>query len=97
MSKPYTEEEVREMFLAHIRHLCRYWAGVERGDKKEILEGLAFSILNIFDGTTSLPAFDIVVRPHPDDKAHNESCDEDYFVDGQVINNCYLHEMFYKK
>lgn len=97
MSKPYTEEEVREMFLDHIRHLCRYWARAERDSKKEMLEGLAFSILNIFDGTSGLPAFDIVVRPHPDDKAYNESCDEDYFVDGQVINECHLHEMFYTK
>ena len=48
MSKPYTEEEVREMFLDHIRYLCSYWARVERDSEKEMLEGLAFSILNIF-------------------------------------------------
>lgn len=97
MSKPYTEEEAREIFLSSIRGLCSYWVGVERRNTAEKLEGLAFSILNIFDGTSaSMPALDIVVRPHPEDKDFRISEGDDYFEDGQVINDCYLHEHFYR-
>ncbi len=97
MSRPYTPEEVREMFLENVRHLCHYWAGVERDSVQEKLEGMAFSLLNMFDGTSvSMPAMDIVLRPHPDDKQFHEQQGDNYFQDGQVINDCYLHEEFHK-
>ena len=97
MSRPYTPEEVREMFLDNVKGLCRYWAGVERDSVQEQLEGLAFSLLNMFDGTSaSMPAMGIVLRPHPDDKQFHEHQGDNYFEDGQVINDCYLHEEFHK-
>lgn len=100
MSKPIDKEAAREAFLDQVRAYVDYWAhpDVQRDNVKERLSGLAFSILNIFDGTSAMmPAFDIVVRPHPDDKAYQQAEGEDYYVDGMVINDdCHLHELFYR-
>lgn len=100
MSREYTKEEVREMVLDHMRHLAHYWATTPNaGTVKERCEGVAFSILNIFDGTSSgLPAFDLVVSPHPDDKQFHIDEGENYMPDGLVINeDCHLHDLFYAK
>lgn len=91
--RAYTPEEVRETFLGHVRHLVSYWTQEARAPSaREKLEGLAFGIMNIFDGTTGLPAFDIVVRPHPDDKAYHIENRENWYEPGMVINDCHLHE-----
>lgn len=98
MSRAYTEEEVRGEFLDHIRHLISYWESEERAPtSKEKLEGLVFSILNIFDGSTGLPAFDISCAPHPDDKQYHIDEDSNYYEPGMVINDCMLHEMIFAK
>lgn len=99
MSRTITKEEAREMVLDHIRALVTYWDTESRATTShEKLEGLAFSILNIFDGTAAtLPAFDIAVRPHPDDKAYHEADGSNYFEDGMVINDdCHLHELLHR-
>ena len=97
-STAYTKEEAREMMLDHIRVMCEYWAREDRRpDIKDKLNGLAFSILTMLDGETmELPAMDIVLRPHPDDKAYHQSNGEKWFKDGMVINDAPLHELFYK-
>lgn len=100
MSREYTKEEVRKMVLEHMRHLAQYWAIIPKDvTVLERCEGVAFSILNIFDGTSSgLPAFDLVVRPHPDDKQFHIDEGENYMPDGLVINDdCHLHDLFYAK
>lgn len=96
MSKAKTVEEVRETFLDQIRFLAHYWARQKPNSSREACDGLAFSILNIFDGTSGLPAFDIIVRPHPDDKQYHIENGEDYYEDGMMINDCHLHEMYYR-
>lgn len=97
MSRAYTIEEVREMFLDNVRELVSYWNTVEERNCEEKLSGLAFSILNIFDGTTiGLPAMDILLAPHPDDKAFLQASDENWFEPGMIVNDCYLHELFHK-
>lgn len=53
MSEPreYTPEEVRAMFLQHIRTLVTYWERVPQAPTaREKLEGLAFSILVTLEG-----------------------------------------------
>jgi hypothetical protein len=100
MSEPRakTAEEARADFLAHVRQVARYWESPPDRTVRERLEGLAFSILNIFDGTSGLPAMDIVLRPHPDDEAFYKSEDENWFEDGQIINDgVMLHEVFYER
>jgi hypothetical protein len=49
-----TIEEARAEFLKSIRTMVDYWANDERTPgAREKLDGLAFSILNIIDGTGS--------------------------------------------
>lgn len=99
MSKEKTAEELCVEFIDHIRRIAAYWSE-HPGPKtvRERCDGLAFSILNIFDGNTDLPAFDIVARPHHDDKAYDQSNGDDFIEDGTVINDgCMLHEMYYKR
>ena len=97
MSKAKTAEDLRVEVIDHIRRIAAYWS--EHPEPKTVRErcdGLAFSILNIFDGTTDLPAFDIVARPHPDDKEYDQSNGDDWIEDGTVINDgCMLHEIYY--
>lgn len=96
MSRAYTEEEVQEKFLNHIRLLVEYWSGIEDYSKRQVLDGLAFSILNIFDGTTlELPALDISCSPHPEDKEYHQKEGENWYEPGMIINDCMLHEMWY--
>jgi hypothetical protein len=95
MSKPISKEKAREEFLDHVRHLAHYWSRIER-DPLRMCEGVAFSILTAIDGSSALPTYDLVVRPHPDDKTFHENKGEDYYVDGMVINDdVHLHDMFY--
>jgi hypothetical protein len=97
MSRAKTAEEVREEFLGHIRHLAFYWSRTAGLSPRERCDGLAFSILNIFDGTSPLPAIDLVLAPHPDDEQYHRANNEDWYEPGQVINDCYLHELYLKK
>jgi hypothetical protein len=108
MSEPraYTKEEVRKQLLDSIRGLINHWEESAKsgrldnrpeGRTKAAMNGLAFSILNIFDGTSmSLPSFDLVLRPHEDDKKFNIENGSNWFEDGQVINDdLYLHEIWH--
>lgn len=96
--RAYTEEEVREMFLSHIRSLADYWSKVPGRTTREALDGLAFSILNIFDGTTmDLPSMDIHLSPHEDDKEYHRKLGENWFEPEMLLNGCMLHEMYYRK
>jgi|TARA_Y100000310_G_scaffold54727_1_gene50147 hypothetical protein len=82
------------MFLAQLKRHAKYWADQEDITCRERCDGVIFSILNIFDGTTMLPAMDIVLRPHPDDKAHCQSEGLNWYEDGMIINSdCMLHEI----
>jgi hypothetical protein len=99
MSEAYTKEEVRDQFLHQVRGLAKYWSTVPGRTDLEKCEGLAFSIMNIFDGTSMvLPAMDITLRPHEDDKQFCIDNNEKYYEDGMVINDdCMLHERFFKE
>jgi len=100
MSKQITKEKAREMFLNHIHDMVEFWANESRKqDPKRKLDGLVFSILALIDGSgMGLPAMDIVLRPHPEDKEFHQKEDEDWFEDGMVINDdCHLHEFWHKE
>jgi hypothetical protein len=97
-SRAYTAEEAREMFLNQVRAYAEYWAELPGKTDKERCDGLAFSLMNIFDGTSAgLPALDIVARPHPADKPYHIDEGTNYFEDGTVLNNCMLHELYYPR
>lgn len=90
--RAYTPEEVREQFFQGLRANADYWANVGV-NKQDACYGLVFSILNMFDGTSmNLPAMDIVMAPHPDDKAFHQGEGENWYEPGQVINDCSMHD-----
>lgn len=91
----YTEEEVRNKFLSNAKELARYWATTsDGGTTLERIEGAIFSLLNSIDGGSHLPAFDLVVRPHPDDKEYYTSMGSKYYEDGMNICDGELHSQF---
>lgn len=94
MSRAYTEKEMRDRMLSHMKSLVKYWSN-EKSDSYEACDGLAFSILSMIDGSTmSVPALDIIPAPHPEDKEYCQSCNENWF-EPKVINNCMLHELWH--
>ena len=98
MCKAKKVEDVREELLDQIRAYIGFWINTKDQTEEQKLVGLAFSILNIFDGTSAcLPAMDIVLRPHEDDKEYNKENGDDWYEDGMVVNECMLHEQWCNK
>jgi hypothetical protein len=104
MSKPraFTDKEVRQQLFASMRSLSKYWAA-QNGTIEDRMDGLCFSLLNIFDGNTmALPAIDITLdplpamklspAPHDSDKAYLKKQGENWYEKGMLINNCQMHE-----
>ncbi len=76
-----TEEEVRTAVLDHIWGMIAYWRDEERrptaGAK---MEGLAFSILSMLDGSAvGLPMFIVAPDAHPDDEEYSKKHQEDWY------------------
>ena len=98
MKASYTKDEMRDTFLDAVRNYINYWEKQDIANKDK-LEGLAFGLLNIIDGTSSaFPcSIDLFLRPHPDDKQYNIDNDEKWIEDGMCINDdVYLHEELLK-
>lgn len=94
-----TVESVRQEVMDYVKALVKYWS--EQNDKTNLerCEGLAFSILVMIDGGTfPLPAMDLVLRPHFDDKQFCIETFKDWYEDGMVINDdCQLHDLLCQK
>jgi hypothetical protein len=100
MPKPraYTAEEARAMLLDAFRTYAKYWSTVPGKTPHEMCDGLAFSLLNLFDGgTLTLPHMNITLDPHPRDARYHQLQGENWFKPGMVINDCQLHELYYVK
>jgi len=98
MSREYTNKEIVEELIEGIKNSIAYW--VDRTDKtnEEIIEGATHSVLCIFDGITSLPAFNISVSPHPDDKQYNIDNGDNYYPENKIINDdIYMHDLVFKR
>lgn len=101
MAREYTKEEVRELFLKQVKQSVDFWVTADVNKLRDRLDGVAFSIMNIIDGTSSLPSFILAPAPHEDDK---ESCIQDdvnWFPENNNTNvNCdiagSLHELYHK-
>lgn len=96
MSRAYTKEEVLEKFFKHVNSNIKYWSEEHQDMSiKERIRGAIFSTLVIFDGGKfDLPAINLVLNPHPDDKQYNIDNSKNYFEEGMVINDdCQLHDM----
>jgi hypothetical protein len=84
-------EQARNIFLATLAASRDYWIDLPDVSVGAKLDGLCFQILCMFDGRTlGMPAMDIVLRSHEDDKADSTAAGETYFEDGTVINDCEL-------
>lgn len=97
--KPKSKEEMLKTFIEQVDSIAWYWSQLEGKTDRERCDGVAFSIMNIFDGTCGgFPcAVDLVLRPHPDDKAYCVENEESYVEDGMVINDeACLHELLCK-
>lgn len=96
MSREYTKDEVRAKFLNHVWSLIDYWEAEDRiSSNRGKLEGLAFSMLVLLDGGTSLPGFRVLPDPHPDDKQYHQGRGEDYFPEATIDIAGGLHELFH--
>ena len=89
-----TADELRDKVLRHMKHMAKYWATVE-GEPRTVqdrIEGALFSTLAMLDGAgIGLPAFDLVAKPHADDKQYHIEQGEDWIEDGTTISDA-LHE-----
>lgn len=104
-SRSYTEEEVRDMILKHIRALSSYWADLPDIDKatgrvitiKDRCDGVAFSILSMLDGCSmEIPAINLKLVPHKEDKDFLIQNNENWFEPDMELSFV-LHEHFYKQ
>ena len=101
--REYTEDEVRDMFMGHIRMLINYWdKETRKPTRREALEGFAHSFLVLLDGGSALPGFIVAPRPHADDKKFHQENGENWFPENHESNvKCdiggYLHELLYVK
>lgn len=96
MSEPraYTTEEARDLYLQHIANIATYWARQEDQTPLQRCNGVAFSILALFDGDTMLPGCDIKLSPHPEDQEFRRDEGSNWFEPGQTINDYPMHEFW---
>lgn len=94
--RPYTSEEMRQKFMQAVAAASHYWETIE-DPKGSRVSGLVFSLLTLIDGgNAAMCGFDIVARPHPDDKQFCIDEGINYVERGQVINQCQLHELWHE-
>lgn len=96
-SRPITPEELRAKFIKQIDLIVKTWSKTPNYSSVSYLcYGVAFSILALIDGASiGMPAFDLVARPHPDDKGFHQKRGENWIEDGTTINeDVELHHLF---
>lgn len=92
MSRAYTYEEMRKMFLDNVAGIVKYWETVEfPGGSRE--GGVAFSILTLLDGCGGTPGFDLIPSPHPEDEDYCKSIGENFWVPKNLSDGG-LHEQY---
>lgn len=97
MSEAVHADDLRDTFLQVLAAYAHYWATLEGKTPHERCNGLAFSMLAIIDGSNmSLPSFDLVARPHPDDKLLLQAEGSDWIEDGTIISDGGLHEVWHR-
>lgn len=85
--RPYTRDEMREMFVDSLVMSVDYWNTVDRRHdgspftQRERIAGAVFSALALLDGCTGLPRFVVVPWPHRDDKEFNRADGENWWPD----------------
>lgn len=95
-----TIEEITEEFLGLVWSYIDYWKNLPNINTDARLEGLAFSLLVILDGGSSLPAFIVAPNPHLQDKEYHISEGGNWYpenygvpIRGDISGS--LHEFFH--
>lgn len=105
-SRAYTAQEVRQLLFGSMRAAARTWSRVRPDPTTKTnmteyqrMEGLCFSILNMFDGTSmGLPPLMIIIESSADAKTDAIEEGTNWFEDGMCINDgLMLHDAFYAK
>ena len=99
MSEPraWTVEETRDHFLNHLADMAQYWADLPNKTPRERCNGLIHSVLAMVDGCSmDIPAIDMQMAPHPEDKAYFISQGENYYEPELLFNDCHLHDLWPK-
>lgn len=108
MSRELTKEEVRDIFLQHVRDSIDYWEKLPNKTLHERMEGAVFSILVAIDGEDGeLPAFHLIPFPHSDEKQYCIDRGENYYPPSKVedgamdiagdLHHNIEHQKFYGK
>ena len=82
--KPHELDEVEtaDLFLREVCGNIFYWQRLEDKTEKEKLQGLAFSIMAMLDGTqVGLPQFIVAPNPHPDDRRFHIEAGANWFAE----------------
>lgn len=86
--RPYTRDEMREMFVDSLIMSVDYWDTVDKYHdgspftQRERIAGAVFSALALLDGCSmGASAFMIIPMPHPDDKEYHRSGGENWWPD----------------
>jgi hypothetical protein len=95
--RAFTEDEVREKFLEHVREIADYWANQHEKSTRERVSGAVFSVLVALDGEAAdLPGFTVSPLPSSyDDIAFDIEHGENWYSAGLDIAGS-LHNGFYK-
>lgn len=99
--RAYTADEARDIILQTVADYVDYWENeTRRPTSREKLEGLAFSIMVIFDGGAGmLPGFIVKPNPHESDKDYSISQGDNWWdpktdIAGSLHEN--IHKFFKK-
>jgi hypothetical protein len=98
--RAWTQDEVRDQFVAHVQGLVRYWGGHDGSNvdpdspKDECLSGLAFSILATIDGSSiDVPGFTMTPSFAPEDPEYLRENGANWYTDDVDIAGA-LHDCF---
>lgn len=99
--RAWTADEVRDMLIASVWSMARYWASLDGSNVSadatplDRTTGMAHSMLALLDGASELPSFKLVPDPHPDDEGFNRAERRNWFSNETVIDDM-LHEHLYR-
>lgn len=103
-ARAYTNDEVRDMIVEYAAEVAHYWASLPdidtaTGRRFTTLvrcEGVVHSVLAMLDGASgAIPAVNLKLMPHTDDKEYHKNEGENWFEPGMEIEDT-LHEHLYR-
>lgn len=105
-ARAYTKDEAVDALLKQMAGLAHYWAtldddnaiGCEPRTPLDRINGFAFSMLSLFDGSNAgFPAFDIVPTTPDEDIEFYKAEGEKWFdASGPINDECELHSRWHK-